>query len=122
MNYIAASTPGSAVDSLDDSACCFPPREPDRRVCAALSRSFHRAGSGYAPIPLGFMRQCDMLVPDAGEQRTVRRILDLRGGGMSYGRIAKKLNADGVTGKAGGNRYVINQARSSRNTAVTPAP
>ena len=47
------------------------------------------------------MRDGDMLVPDAGEQRTVRRILDLRGGGMSYDRIAKQLNADGVTGKAG---------------------
>ncbi len=59
----------------------------------------------YAPIPLGFMRDGDMLVPDAGEQRTVRRILDLRGGGMSYRRIAKQLNADGVTGKAGGKFY-----------------
>ena len=29
------------------------------------------------------MRQGDDLVPDAGEQRTVRRILDLRGAGMS---------------------------------------
>jgi len=35
----------------------------------------------------------------------VRRILDLRGGGMSYGRIAQQLNADGVTGKAGGKFY-----------------
>ena len=50
------------------------------------------------------MRNGDDLVPDAGEQRTVRRILDLHGAGMSYGRIAKQLNADGVTGKAGGNR------------------
>ena len=59
----------------------------------------------YAPIPLGFTRDGDMLVPDAGERRTVRRILDLRGGGMSYGRIAQQLNADGVTGKAGGKFY-----------------
>jgi hypothetical protein len=36
---------------------------------------------------------------------TVRCILDLRGGGMSYDRIAKQLNADGVTGKAGGKFY-----------------
>ena len=33
------------------------------------------------------------------------RILDLRGGGMSYDRIAKQLNADGVIGKAGGKFY-----------------
>ena len=59
----------------------------------------------YAPIPLGFMRRGDKLVPDSGEQRTVRRILDLRGGGMSYGRIAEQLNADGVIGKAGGKFY-----------------
>ena len=51
------------------------------------------------------MRQGDKLVPDAGEQRTVRRIFDLRGGGMSYDRIAKQLNADGVIGKAGGKFY-----------------
>ena len=37
--------------------------------------------------------------------RTGRRILDLRGGGMSYDRIAKQLNADGMTGKAGGKFY-----------------
>ena len=83
----------------------FPPREPDRRVCAALSHGTHRPGNGYAPIPLGFMRDGDMLVPDSGEQRTVRRIFDLRGGGMSYDRIAKQLNADGVIGKAGGKFY-----------------
>ena len=51
------------------------------------------------------MRQGDKLVPDAGEQRTVRRIFDLRDGGMSYDRDAKQLNADGVTGKAGGKFY-----------------
>ena len=44
-------------------------------------------------------------MPDAGEQRTVRRILDLRDGRMSYGKIAKQLNTDGVTGKAGGKFY-----------------
>jgi len=51
------------------------------------------------------MRRGDELVEDEGEQRTVRRIFDLRVGGMSYDRIAKQLNADGVTGKAGGKFY-----------------
>ena len=57
------------------------------------------------PTPLGLMRRGDELVEDEGEQRTVRRIFDLRVGGMSYDRIAKQLNADGVTGKAGGKFY-----------------
>ena len=51
------------------------------------------------------MRQGNELVPVNGEQRTVWHILDLRGGGMSYDRIAKQLNADGVTRKAGGKFY-----------------
>jgi hypothetical protein len=51
------------------------------------------------------MRDGDMLVPDVGEQRTVKRILDLRGSRMPYDRIAKQLNADGVIGKAGGKFY-----------------
>jgi len=82
----------------------FLSREATLRLYVTLSHGIHRVGIGYAPTPIGFMRQGDKLVPDSGEQWTVRRILDLRGGGMSYGRIAKQLNADGVTGKAGGNR------------------
>jgi hypothetical protein len=37
----------------------------------------------------------------------VRCILDLRGGGMSYDRIAKQLNADGVAGNRRANMLTI---------------
>jgi hypothetical protein len=39
------------------------------------------------------------LSPNASVPATMRCILELRGDGMSYDRIAKQLNADGVTGK-----------------------
>lgn len=74
------------------------------RTAAALAHKKAKR-QAYAPTPLGFRRDGDQLIPDADEQATVRRILDLRGTGMSYDRIAKQLNTDGVTGKAGGKFY-----------------
>ena len=56
------------------------------RTAAALAHKKAKR-QVYAPIPLGFMRDGDKLVPDAGEQRTVRRILDLRGRGREILRL-----------------------------------
>ena len=56
------------------------------RTAAALAHKKSKL-QVYAPIPLGFMRDGDKLVPDAGEQRTVRRILDLRGRGREILRL-----------------------------------
>ena len=56
------------------------------RTAAALAHKKSKL-QVYAPTPLGFMRQGDKLVPDAGEQRTVRRILDLRGRGREILRL-----------------------------------
>ncbi len=44
-------------------------------------------------------------MPDEGEQATVKRILDLRGDGLSCDQVAKRLNTNSVTGKAGGKFY-----------------
>jgi len=56
----------------------------------------------YNHTPLGFVRDGDTLVPDAGEQLVVEKILAMRTEGMSYGKIAAGLNEDGITGKLGG--------------------
>ncbi len=61
-----------------------------------------RQGLVYNHVPLGFTRDGDELHRDRGEQELVARIMDWRRGGVSYGGIARRLNAEGITGKQGG--------------------
>jgi len=61
-----------------------------------------RQGLVYNHTPLGYVRDGDELHPDIGEQELIARIMDWRRGGISYGGIAKRLNAEGITGKQGG--------------------
>lgn len=56
----------------------------------------------YGPTPYGFDRVGDRLVPNKAEQAVLRRMERLRARGLSYGRIAERLNAQGITGKRGG--------------------
>ena|GEM_PF-5442333 len=65
-------------------------------------------GGVYSGGMWGYSGISDERDPFAGvraKESPLRRILDLRGGGMSYDRIAKQLNTDGVIGKAGGKFY-----------------
>ncbi|MGG5890993.1 recombinase family protein [Falsiroseomonas sp. HC035] len=59
----------------------------------------------YGPIPLGFAREGDNLVRDEREALLVARIRLLRDQGVPLRKIANALNADGITGKAGGRFY-----------------
>jgi DNA invertase Pin-like site-specific DNA recombinase len=61
-----------------------------------------RRGLVYNHAPLGYVRDGDELHPDIGEQEVIARIMDWRRSGVSYGGIAKRLNAGGIKGKQGG--------------------
>jgi len=61
-----------------------------------------RRGLVYNHVPLGYVRNGDALHADIGEQELIARIMAWRRGGISYGAIAKSLNAEGITGKQGG--------------------
>ncbi len=61
-----------------------------------------RNGLAYNHTPLGYVRVGDELHRDRGEQELIARIMGWRRDGMSYGAIAKLLNAEGITGKQGG--------------------
>ncbi|MCH7922445.1 MAG: recombinase family protein [Nitrospinae bacterium] len=64
------------------------------RTRAALSykRSLGQKTGGL--VPYGFQADADgMLSKDPAEQKTVSRILELRGSGLNYSAIARRLNA-----------------------------
>lgn len=67
----------------------------------------------YGPVPFGYDRRGKRLQTNEVEQAVVKQIRRLRNNGWSYGRIAQRLNAKGVTGKRGGSwhaagvRYVL---------------
>ena len=71
------------------------------RTSAAL-RYKKRHRQVYNHTPLGYVRAGNDLHRDLGEQELIARIMDWRRDGMSYGAIAKLLNAEGITGKQGG--------------------
>lgn len=82
------------------------------RTAVALAHKKARR-EAYGPTPYGFDRVGDRLVPNKGEQSVLRRMEKLRARGLSYGSIADRLNAQGITGKRGGRwhaagvRYVL---------------
>lgn len=55
----------------------------------------------YSPTPLGFDRIGDALQENATELAIVAKIRSLRDEGLSLGKIAAKLNDDGVPTKNG---------------------
>jgi site-specific DNA recombinase len=55
----------------------------------------------YSPVPYGYERQLDALVPLAEEQAVVGRIRLLSSNGYSLRRIAAALNADAIPTKQG---------------------
>ena len=71
------------------------------RTKAALQYK-KRHGLAYNHTPLGYVRAGDELHRDRGEQELIARIMGWRRDGISYGAIAKRLNAEGITGKQGG--------------------
>ena len=71
------------------------------RTKAALQYK-KRNGLAYNHTPLGYVRAGDDLHRDRGEQELIARIMGWRRDGISYDKIAKLLNAEGITGKQGG--------------------
>ena len=71
------------------------------RTTAALQHK-KRRGLVYNHAPLGYVRNGDELHADEQEQAVIAQIMAWRRGGISYGGIAKRLNAEGITGKQGG--------------------
>lgn len=72
-----------------------------QRTADALGQ-LRTTGKVYGPVPFGFLRDGDSLVPDDQEQSVVATILDLRGQQKSYRAIAAYLNAEAVPAKRGG--------------------
>ena len=69
----------------------------------------------YAPVPLGFDRDGDRLVENAGEAKLVRCIRQWRAEGDSLHVIAGRLNDQGVFGKRGGAFHASTIRRIVRN-------
>jgi DNA invertase Pin-like site-specific DNA recombinase len=59
----------------------------------------------YSPVPFGFRREGDRLVPDPEEMALVVRIRKMHAAGVSLNRIAGTLNEEGISGKTGGRWY-----------------
>jgi DNA invertase Pin-like site-specific DNA recombinase len=70
----------------------------------------------YGPVPFGKDRNGDELEANEEELSILEKIRLWRGQGLSYWKIAAKLNAYGIKGKGGGKwyaasvRYVLNNA------------
>ena len=70
----------------------------------------------YGPVPFGKDRNGDELEANEEELSILEKIRLWRGQGLSYWKIAAKLNAFGIKGKSGGKwyaasvRYVLNNA------------
>jgi DNA invertase Pin-like site-specific DNA recombinase len=56
----------------------------------------------YGTTPFGFRREGKLLIKDATEQAVVERARRLFARGVSYQRIAERLDADGLRGRLGG--------------------
>jgi len=62
-------------------------------------------GEVYSPIPYGFKRDGDKLVPCESEQRVIGDIISKKRRGMSLRAIAANLNMAGIPAKRGGIWY-----------------
>lgn len=88
------------------------------RTKAALAHK-RAKGEKYGPVPFGYREVEGRLVEVRREAQAVAEIVRMRQHGLAYRDIAARLNADGVTGKRGGQwhastvRYVINRQHSA---------
>ena len=85
------------------------------RTTEALSM-LRSQGRVYGPLPYGYDEDEDRLVRDEREQAVIAAMERLRARGISYGRIADRLNEKGIKGKKGGRWYattVLNVLRTS---------
>lgn len=72
-----------------------------QRTSEALAH-LHATGRVYGPLPFGWVRSGDDLVPDTYEQRVRSEILELRESRCSYREIAAWLDAKSIPAKRGG--------------------
>lgn len=74
------------------------------RSVMALKRS---RGERLGNVPYGYQLDADgiTLHPDPTEQKTIRKIQRLRDQGLSYARVADRLNAQNIPSKTGGRWY-----------------
>jgi site-specific DNA recombinase len=71
------------------------------RTSAALQ---HKKAQGlvYSPVPYGYERQGDTLVPVEAEQKVLKLMQSLRSQGRSYAWIASQMTSKGIPTKNGG--------------------
>ena len=69
----------------------------------------------YGHAPLGYDRDDMSLCKNEDELQVVKRIYKLRDNGLSYGKIAKCLNDEGIVGKKGGKFYPITISKIVNN-------
>jgi site-specific DNA recombinase len=74
------------------------------RTKAALQHK-KRNGDVWGPIPYGYKRNIDKILPDETEQTLIQEIDQLRQSGTSYSEIARCLNGRGVKTKKGRRWY-----------------
>lgn len=81
----------------------------ERKVTAERTKMAlaHKKAKGeiYAPVPFGFDGIDGRLVEVQAEAKVVEEIMQRRRDGISFGKIAKSLNAHGIEGKRGGRWY-----------------
>jgi DNA invertase Pin-like site-specific DNA recombinase len=86
------------------------------RTADALAR-LRAEGKAFGPVPYGWLRSGDHLVPDTDEQRVRREIIELRESRCSFREIAGWLNSEGIAAKKGG-RWSPMSVRSVCMTAA----
>jgi DNA invertase Pin-like site-specific DNA recombinase len=72
-----------------------------QRTQEALAR-LQVTGKVYGPVPFGWVRSGDYLLPDTEEQRVRGEIIELRDSRCSFREIASWLNNEGIPAKKGG--------------------
>lgn len=77
-------------------------RQQARARTKATAKHLKDSGQVYGTTPYGCNRVGKKLVPNPVELAVKERMKAMRQDGLSYGRIAKQLNEDGVPAKGGG--------------------
>ncbi len=119
---------GSAIDTTSamgrmffTMAAAFAEMERNmisERTRAALGHK-RDTGKAYTRItPLGYDRVDGALVANEDEAATVSRVLELKQGGLSMGRIAEALNAAGTATKKGGKWHAVTVQKILRRNAA----
>jgi site-specific DNA recombinase len=92
-------------------------RAPIGQRTAEALQLLRAQGRVYGPVPYGFTTIAGKLVEDVDEQAVLRQIHRLRTEGVSYARIAAKLNAAGSPAKRGGDWHAMSVRSVARTTA-----